>query len=148
LREGPQSGVVRDPASVARFEEELKQNEHDLLLYRAQMDALRKMVNAGKVQVGFGDARFVEDDQVRKQYREALEHEVGLAQAGQGGGRLQGYANKIAPLLRSAADADQKVEEAYATLEREVNGKTKEMQDTVARETKSMVDYQVRLDEL
>src|SRR5262249_43646166 len=63
LREGPQSGVVRDPASVARFEEELNQNERDLQLYRKQMDVLRKMVAAGKVQVGFGDQRYVEDDQ-------------------------------------------------------------------------------------
>src|SRR6185369_16699962 len=46
LREGPQSGVVRDPASVRRFEEELAQNERDLALYRAQTESLRKMVNA------------------------------------------------------------------------------------------------------
>ncbi|MEZ4296568.1 MAG: tetratricopeptide repeat protein [Polyangiaceae bacterium] len=72
LREGSQSGVVRDPASVARFEQELAQNEHDLALYRQQMEALRKMVAAGKLQVGFGDQRFVEDSEARKAYREAL----------------------------------------------------------------------------
>ena len=83
LREGPQSGVVRDPATIARFEEELQQNEHDLALYRRQMEELRKLVNAGRVQVGFGDQRFIEDDQVRKAYREAVNKEAELAAAGQ-----------------------------------------------------------------
>ena len=61
LHEGAQYSVVRDPASIARFEQELAQNERELTLYRQQMDALRKMVAAGRVQVGFGDQRFVED---------------------------------------------------------------------------------------
>jgi hypothetical protein len=148
LREGPQSGVVREPASVARFEEELAQNEHDLALYRQQMDALRKMVNAGRVQVGFGDQRFIEDEQVRKAYREALEHEVGLASQGAGGAKLQGYAQRISPIVRQAGETDDKVEVALAALEKEVTRKTREVQDTVQRETTNMVNYQVRLDGL
>src|SRR5579863_10692056 len=82
LREGPAVGTVRTPQDIARFEAELAQNEHDLALYRAQMDALRKMVNAGRVQVGFGDSRFVEDAQVRLAYREAIGNEVRLAGGG------------------------------------------------------------------
>lgn len=148
LREGPQSGVVRDPSSVTRFEEELKQNEHDIALYRGQMDALRKMVSAGRVQVGFGDQRFVEDDQVRKAYAEALTRETQLAAQGSGGAKLQAYAQRLAPLLASAADSDAKVEAAMADLERRVAKKSQEFRDTVARETTSMVGYQVRLDEL
>ncbi len=148
LREGPQSGVVRDPSSVSRFEEELKQNEHDIALYRGQMEALRKMVSAGRVQVGFGDQRFVEDDQVRKAYAEALTRETQLAAQGAGGVKLQGYAQRLVPLLASAADSDAKVEAAMADLERRVAKKSQEFRDTVARETTAMVGYQVRLDEL
>lgn len=148
LREGPQSGVVRDPSSVARFEEELKQNEHDIGLYRAQMDALRKNVSAGRVQVGFGDQRFVEDDQVRKAYAEALTREAQLAAQGAGGAKLQAYATRLVPLLATAADTDAKVEAAMAELERQVSKKTQEFRETVTRETTNMVGYQVRLDEL
>ncbi|MEO5728664.1 MAG: hypothetical protein ABI134_29090, partial [Byssovorax sp.] len=148
LREGPQAGVVRDPSSVTRFEEELKQNEHDIALYRGQMEALRKMVSAGRVQVGFGDQRFVEDAQVRKAYAEALTRETRLAAQGAGGAKLQGYAQRLVPLLASAADADAKVEAALADLERQVATKSQEFRDTVARETTNMVGYQVRLDEL
>lgn len=148
LREGPQSGVVRDPSSVSRFEEELKQNEHDIALYRAQMDALRKMVSAGRIQVGFGDQRFVEDDQVRRAYAEALTREAQLAAQGAGGAKLQGYAQRVVPLLATAADSDAKVEAAMAELERQISKKTQEFRETVNRETTNMVGYQVRLDEL
>ena len=148
LREGPQTGVVRDPATVARFEEELSQNERDLALYRKQMDALRKMINAGKMQVGFGDQRFVEDDQVRKAYREALSREVQLAASGAGGSSLQAYAAKISPVLRSADDADTKLEAALADLDREVAKKARGYQEIVQRETANIVGYTVRLDEL
>jgi tetratricopeptide (TPR) repeat protein len=148
LREGPQSGVVRDPASVARFEEELKQNEHDLALYRAQMEALRKQVGAGKVQVGFGDQRYIEDAQVRKAHAEALNNEARLAVAGAGGGKLQGYAQRITPLLRAADEADARIEAVYADLERQVQKKTEEVKALVAKETQNMVGYQVKLEEI
>ena len=148
LREAPQAGVVRDPASVARFEQELAQNERDLVAYRAQMDALRKMVSAGRVQVGFGDQRFVEDAQVRAAYREALGNEVRLAAAGAGGAKLQAYAARIAPLLRTADETDAKLDAAMVELEREVQKKTTEARDIVTRETQAMVGYQIQLDKL
>ena len=148
LREGPQSGVVRDPASVARFQQELAQNERDLAAYRAQMDSLRKMVSAGRVQVGFGDQRFVEDAQVRRAHKEALGNEVRLAAAGAGGGKLQAYAARIAPLLQTADASDAKVDAALAELEREVQKKTTVARSLVTRETQAMVGYQIQLDKL
>jgi hypothetical protein len=112
------------------------------------MDALRKMVSAGRIQVGFGDQRFVEDDQVRRAYAEALTHEAQLAAQGAGGAKLQGYAQRVVPLLATAADSDAKVEAAMAELERQISKKTQEFRETVNRETTAMVGYQVRLDEL
>jgi tetratricopeptide (TPR) repeat protein len=148
LREGPQAGVIRDPASIARFEEELAQNERDLALYRSQIDVLRKMVNVGRVQVGFGDQRFVDDAQVRKAYAEALGKEVELAAAGAGGGKLEAYGRRLVPLLRSAAEADRKIEESLAELDALVEKKTRELQDLVTKERTSIGGYQVRLDQL
>lgn len=148
LREGSQTGVVRDPTAVARFEQELAQNERDLALYRQQMDALRKMVSAGKLQVGFGDQRFVEDTEVRKAYREALGREVDLAAAGAGGRALADFARRTQPLMKQAADADQKLETAYADLEREVQKRAQDLTDIVTRETRNIVNYSVRLEAL
>ncbi len=148
LHEGPQSGVVRDPASIARFEQELATNERELALYRQQVEGLRKMVSAGKVQVGFGDQRFVEDSEVRRAYRDALGNEVRLSAGGAGGARLQGYAQRLVPLLQQADDADAKVEGALAELEREVNKKTDQARDTVQRETSAVVGYTIQLDKM
>lgn len=148
LREGPQAGVVRDPASIARFEHELAQNERDLALYRQQMEWLRKQVSAGRVQVGFGDQRFVEDAQVRRAHRDALTREVELAAAGAGGRDLAAYAQRIAPLLRAGDAADAKIEAALQEIEAEVAQKSRGLQQAVARETASVVHYSVQLEAL
>lgn len=148
LREAPQAGVVRDPASVASFEQELAQHEHDLAAYRKQIDQLRKMVGAGKMQVGFGDQRFVEDAQVRRAYRDAIVREVELAMTGQGGAELAAYARRVAPLLNAGDEADKKIEATLVDLEREVRRKTSDVQQMLARETAAVVGYEVRLQEL
>jgi tetratricopeptide (TPR) repeat protein len=148
LRESPQAGVVRDPASVANFEQELARNERELTLYRQQVESLRKMVSAGRVQVGFGDQRFVEDGEVRRAYREAIGNEARLAAAGAGGAKLQGYAQRVVPLLQKADEEDAKVDAALAELEREVAKKTQDVRDAVQRETSNLVGYTIALDKL
>jgi hypothetical protein len=148
LHEAPQAGVVRDPQSVQRFEEELVQNERDLTLYRKQLEALHKLVAVGKVQVGFGDQRFVEDAEVRRAYREALGKEVELAAAGGGSAKLRSFAAKVEPVLRGADEADASIEKSLGELEGEVRRQSTGVAETVARETAAMVSYSVRLDEL
>ncbi|XXX73719.1 tetratricopeptide repeat protein [Sorangium sp. So ce134] len=148
LREGPHAGVVRDPASIARFEHELAQNERDLALYRQQADVLRKQVSAGRVQVGFGDQRFIEDAQVRKAHRDALTREVELAAAGAGGADLAAYAQRLTPVLRSGDAADARVEAALREIEGEVAQKSSGLRQIVSRETASVVHYSVQLDAL
>jgi len=148
LKEGPAQGVVRDPASVERLQQELVENERDLVLYRKQMDELRRLVRAGKLQVGFGDQRFIEDARVREAHREALNREVGLAAQGAGGGDLTGYARRIQPLLNKADATDSRAESALAELEKQVEERTIGVKKQVATETTNIVGYTVRLDEL
>lgn len=148
LREGPQSGVVRDPSAVSRFEQELADNERELAAYRAQMDGLRKMVSAGRVQVGFGDQRFVDDNEVRRAYKEALNNEVRAAASGAAGAKLQAYAARVTPLLRTGDDADVKIDAAFAELEREVQKKTTDAREIVQRETANLVGYGIQLDKM
>jgi hypothetical protein len=100
------------------------------------------------VQVGFGDQRFVEDDQVRKAYAEAIRREVTLAAQGAAGAKLQAYAQRARPVLQTADETDTKLEAALVDLEKKVAKQVKDMQDVISRETVNMVGYQVRLDEL
>ena len=148
LRESSQSGVVRDPSAVARFEQELVQHERDLVVYRQQMDGLRRMVSAGRVQVGFGDQRFVEDAQVRKAYREALAREVDLSVRGAGGAALTAYARRVLPVLRAADATEARLEKSLGELESEVARKSTGLQRTVAQETANIVSHSVRLEAL
>jgi hypothetical protein len=148
LREGPQTGVVRDPATVLRFQAELAQAERDIGMYRAHVEGLRKLVNAGRVQVGFGDQRFVDDARVRREYRDVLSREVALAAAGAGGSDLAAYARRIQPVLRAGDNADARIEAVIGEIDREVRRKSTELQEILARETANVVGYSVTLEKL
>lgn len=148
IRESPRAGVVRDPATVKRYEDELANHEREIATYRAQTEVLRKAVAAGKMQVGFGDQRFVEDAEVRKAYRDALNREVSLASGGAGGSDLAAYARRVQPLLRSADSSESTLEAQLAAIEKEVEKKTTALRDLLAKETANVVSYGVQLDTL
>ncbi len=141
-------GTVRDPTIVQRFEIELAQHEKDVEYYRNQASVLERVVGAGKMQVGFGDQRFVEDAQVRLAYRDAIIREMQLAIAGGGGGQLAEYGKRVAPILREAEDADGRILGALTALEQEVARRTNEVRGIMERETTAMVGYEVELERL
>lgn len=141
-------GTVRDPAVVQRFELELQQHEKDIEYYRNQIQVVDRVVGAGRMQVGFGDQRFVEDAQVRIAYRDAIIREVQLAMGGAGGAALADYARRAAPILREAEDGDTRVLSALTALEQEVARRTDEVRVIMERETVAMVGYEVELEKL
>jgi tetratricopeptide (TPR) repeat protein len=148
LREAPQSGVVRDPASVAQFEAELARNEADLVAYRTQLDQLRKQVQNGKLQVGFGDQRFVDDENVRRKYAEALTREVQLAAGGAAGPTLAAYATRIIPTLGDAVATEAAVDRSLKEIDTELQRRTAELKGVIAKETTAVVEYSLKLEEL
>lgn len=141
-------GTVRDPAIVQRFELELQQHEKDIEYYRNQVQLIERVLGAGKMQVGFGDQRFVEDAQVRIAYRDAIIREVQLAMGGAGGGALSQYARRAAPILQEAEDGDKRVLTALGVLEQEVARRTMEVRAIMEQETRAMVTYEVELERL
>jgi hypothetical protein len=148
LQEGPQMGIVRDPASIASFQAELQANEQQLATYTREMEDLRKQIKRGRLQAGFGDQRFIEDDQVRAAYREALSNEVRLASNGAGGSSLQSYANRVQPLLASADAADDRIAAVRAELEAETERRTTAVRADVDKERQALAGYETRLGEL
>ena len=148
LKDGPQVGVVRSPQQVQQFEASLAEQRRLLKYYRDQIAQLRRGVEAGKVQVGFGDKRFVEDAQTRQQYKQLLAQEVALSAQGQGGASLAAYARRVQPVLQRAAQIDQTVEASLARIESEVGAKAQELRTIVQRETTNIVDYSLQLEEL
>ena len=148
LDEGASMGVVRDPASIEAFRAEIQANERDLQLYRAQLEALRKQIRSGRVQAGFGDQRFVDDAATRQRYRVALRKELELAAQGAAGKSLATYAGRALPVLKQAEELDAQLEGIESQLDGEVEIRTRGVVEQVAAETRNLVGYQVRLDEL
>jgi len=148
IGEGGSLGVVRDPANVQAWTAQIDDEQRQLDLHRQQLEQLRKMIGAGRVTAGFGDQRFVEDEQVRGRYRQLVRREIELAAGGAGGSSLQVYGNRALPIVKRADEADAQVEAVKAELDAEIERKTQEVIAQIDTETKNLVSYQVRLGEL
>ena len=102
MTEGSQFGVNPDPATRERFRLEIEANERDLEGYRKRIQEYRDGIDMGRAQSGFGDQRFVEDDQVRRRFREVFAREVALTAGGQDTGDAASYAKSIQSTLARA----------------------------------------------
>ena len=148
LRDDAQRGVTRDPQSLQRFTAELDANEHELKLYQNEMTELRRQIEVGRAQVGLGDARFQNDATARAQFRDLLDREVQLAQAGQAGGGGQQYAGRIVPVLTQARVEEDQLMGAFATLETQVAARTTELKAKIDAEGANIQKYTVQLQAL
>ena len=139
LAEPEAHGVTADPASRQRFSDEVLANERELAEHRRLIAEYREAVALGRAQTGFGDQRYVTDDETRKRFRELFDREVALALAGQAGSSAARYAREIAPLLRRIQTAESQLEERLqgydiqvralsADLERKVNAEVGELE--------------------
>ncbi|MFO0550407.1 MAG: tetratricopeptide repeat protein [Polyangiaceae bacterium] len=147
IDEGSSLGVVRDPQAVAAWEAQIRQEEAELNVYRQQIEELRKLIRQGRVTAGFGDQRFIEDEQVRDRYRELVRREMELV-AASGGKDAAAYANQALAVVKQADDADASINGIKSEIDSEVEYKTQGVVNEVATETKNLVEYQLRLEEL
>ncbi len=148
LKDADQYGVVRDQESRRRFEAEIEANERDLKTYRKRIKEYQEAVDMGRVQIGFGDQRYVEDDQVRAQFRQLFAREVQLVASGQDNSSAQAYARSIQSLLSRADSASTKLESIKASLEREASEKARSLEDQVNSEAANIDKYSQNLDAL
>jgi tetratricopeptide (TPR) repeat protein len=148
LSEGPAHGVVRDPAGTQRFQAEIDANEHNLKLFAAEIQELRRQVEFGRAQIGLGDARYQRDASARIQFREALEHEVQLASGGAAGGAAQRFAMQAGPVLSQANQFEAQIIVALQQLESQVAGRAGELRQKIETERTSMAGFQTQLDSL
>lgn len=148
LRESAARGVVRDPATAKRFDDELAANERDLAIYVQRIEGLRQLVEQGRTASGFDDASLFDDDNIRERYKQLLTQEMELASKGAAGGTAAAYANRALPLLRSADDGEAKIVAALDDINRRVAEKSRVMLETISAEQLKIADYAARLDVL
>jgi hypothetical protein len=148
LRDDAQKGVARDPSSVARFQAEIDQNEHDLKIFRQQAEELRKLIEFARAQVGFGDERYRKDNDARYSFRDLLDSEAQLVVAGQAGPKAQGYGQRVQPLLMQARAEEDKLVVAFKALDAQVDRRTKELQAQIDTYRAQIAGYTGQLDTL
>jgi tetratricopeptide (TPR) repeat protein len=148
LRDGPQQGVARDPATVQRLQAELEANERDLKRYRDQIGELRRQVDMGRAQIGLGDARYQNDAVARDEFRDLLEREVGLASGGGAGGGAQRFARQSTPLLADARRYESQLVAAIRQLDAQVAQRAGQLDLKIQAEQLNLAKYQQQLDAL
>jgi tetratricopeptide (TPR) repeat protein len=148
LAEGAQFGVNPDPATRERFRLEIEANERDLEGYRKRIQEYRDGIEMGRAQSGFGDQRYVEDDQVRRRFRELFAREVALVAAGQDTGDATEYARSIQPTLARADTLEISLEAKRSEMERTAASKAEVLRRKIADEVAALESHSVRLDQL
>ena len=146
MKESAARGVVRDPASAKRFDDELSANERDIAQYRQRIDTLHRSTEQGRIASGFDDKSLFDDDNVRDRYKQLLAQEVELASRGAAGGSAASYARRIAPLLQSADQVEDKVTTALMDINQRVDRKTQEVLVRITAEQSKIADYGARLE--
>ncbi|HEV8245992.1 MAG TPA: tetratricopeptide repeat protein, partial [Polyangiaceae bacterium] len=102
--------ITSNATARERFRLELQANEHDLEVYDHRIQEYRDGIEMGRLQAGFGDQRFADDDDIRRRFKELLTREVELCAAGQDSSGAVEYARSIKTVLARADVADKRLE--------------------------------------
>lgn len=133
--------ALRTPSATSEAEAQLVAAEQELDAYRAEMAQLRKSIGAGRLQVGFGDQRFLDDAEVRARFRTALDEEARRVARGEAGKKAAAYAERIQPLLARAKGLEDILQAQYQDLESRAQMRSRELYEMVEIETANARRY-------
>jgi tetratricopeptide (TPR) repeat protein len=147
LNEG-RFGITADQGSRERFRLEIEANERDLAAYQRRIQQYRDAIEMGRVQSGFGDQRYVDDEAARKRFRELLLREVELCAAGQDSSDAAEYARSIKPILARADVVDLRIDGMKADLERNALSGAEKLKLVITEEMSNVEGHAANLEEL
>lgn len=148
MNEADKHGVTSDAQSRARFQLEIEANERDLVTYHKKIEEFRNAIEVGKAQIGFGDQRYLDDQDVRKRFRELMAREVALLIAGQDSSGAAAYARSIQPLLARADNDDVALDTQRVKYEQQAVEQANGLRDKIAQELALVEGYAQNLDGL
>jgi len=148
LKQGENFGVTSNAATRERFKAEIDANERDLQGYEQRIEQFRDAIENGRVQSGFGDQRYIDDDQARHRYRDLLNREAELAAAGQDSGDATEYARSVRPVLQRADAVDLRLEGTRAELERQASAQAEVLRGKIQDELASIEMRATALDQV
>jgi len=149
LEEGASLGVSQNAATRDRFKLEVEANERDLAGYQQRIEQYREAIETGRVQSGFGDQRYIDDDQARRRYRDVLNREAALVAAGQdSAGDAAEYARSIQPILARADAIDLRLDGTRAELERNASAQADVLRGKIQEELATIEVKAASLDQV
>lgn len=148
LRDSEHYGVVRSEDARARFTAEIEANERQVEVYRRRLAEYREQIERGRVQIGFGDSRYVEDRRVRDDFERTFARELELIRAGVGGPKAAAFAGDALPLVERAAKTQLRLRQLIGGFEREVAEEAGHLNAVIAVESEQLRAYSEQLDAL
>jgi tetratricopeptide (TPR) repeat protein len=148
LKDADQYGVTSDATSRERFKLEIEANERDLQTYNQRIEEYRDAIDNGRAQIGFGDQRYVDDDDARKRFRELFAREVALVTSGQDKNDAVSYAKGIQSLMGRLDIDEQRLEASRGKLETQALEQAQALRAKIAAEVGSLETYAQNLDSL
>ncbi len=148
LEESGEHGLSPTVTDRQRFAIEIAKHERDLAAHRQRIRDYQDAVETARVQVGFGDQRYVEDKQVRRQFRDLFLREVQLVSAGQDNGDAAQFARDIGPLLAKAGRAEAQLEAIEQKFEQAAQEGAGGLRARIAEEASLLSGYAASLHEL
>jgi tetratricopeptide (TPR) repeat protein len=148
LEDAERYGISVDVTEKARLQAEVEANELDLSVYRQRIEGYQEAVDRGRVQIGFGDKRYVDDKKVRDRFDALFREELALAAAGQAGPEAADYARKAQALLARADVVRGKLRQLSIGYENEVRERAQDLAELVRAEEAKVETYADRIDAL
>jgi tetratricopeptide (TPR) repeat protein len=148
MNEADKNGVTGDPVSRARFQLEIEANERDLATYHKRIEEFRAAIDMGKAQIGFGDQRYVDDQELRARFRTLFAREVALSAAGQDSSDSASYAKSIQPLLARADTVENALDAQRSRYEQQALEQANGLRDKISEEVGLIETYAQNLDGL
>lgn len=128
----------RDASGVAAIRAELAAQRQAVTDYRAQIHRLRIDLEAARIQVGPGDARYQQQAHLREQYAQLAAREQVLL----------GASGEIAALFSRVDSVERRLDEKEALIARVVEERTADIRRQLTEETQRIVGYQQALAQL
>lgn len=148
LTEPQDHGLGHDAPTRARFRAEIAASEREIAGVRSQIEEHRRAIELGKVQIGFGDQRYVDDERVRRELAALFAQEVAMVAAGGDGDRAQQFARAITPLLVRIARTEATLEAMRAELQAAADARSQDVSAQVVTEVANLEAQAERLDAL
>ncbi len=147
LKQPENLGVTADAATRERFRLEIDANERDLEGYEQRIAHYREAIENGRVQSGFGDQRYIDDDAARRRFRDLLNRETALCAAGQDADAAE-FARSIQPILARADAIDLRLEGNRVELERQASAQAEVLRAKIGEELATVETRAAALDQV